>query len=170
MKRQKYTNEQFIKAVEESFSIAEVCRRLGLKEAGGNYQTVKNKIKELDLDSSHFTGKAWNKGKKLGPNYYGTAKPLEEILVKNSTYQSSKLIKRLFDAGLKEHRCERCNNTEWLGYPIPLELHHINGIHNDNRLENLQVICPNCHAQTDNYRGKNIGMSAQEETSDVEAG
>lgn len=52
--------------------------------------------------------------------------------------------------------------------PIPLELHHINGINNDHRLENLQMLCPNCHAFTDNYRGKNTGMSAQEEILDVE--
>ncbi len=170
MSRSKYTDEQFIQAVKESFSIAEVCRKIGLKEAGGNYQTVKNKINELGLDSSHFTGKVWNKGKKLGSNYYGTAKPLEEILVENSTYQSYKLIKRLFDSNLKEYKCEHCGNTEWMGYPIPLELHHINGIHTDNRIENLQVLCPNCHALTDNYRGKNIGMSAPEETQEVEAG
>lgn len=170
MSRSKYTDEQFVEAVKESYSIAEVCRKLGLKEAGGNYQTIKNKINELNLDSSHFTGKSWNKGKKLGTNYFGTAKPLEEILVENSTYQSSKLIKRLFDTGLKDRKCEVCGRTIWLNYLIPLELHHINGIHTDNRFENLQVLCPNCHALTDNYRGKNIGMSAQEETSDVEAG
>lgn len=52
--------------------------------------------------------------------------------------------------------------------PIPLELHHINGVHSDNRIENLQLLCPNCHALTDNYRGKNIGMSAQEEILEVE--
>jgi 5-methylcytosine-specific restriction endonuclease McrA len=80
------------------------------------------------------------------------------------------LIKRLFDSNLKEHKCEHCGKTEWLGYSIPLELHHINGIHTDNRIENLRVLCPNCHALTDNYRGKNIGMSAQDESPEVEAG
>ena len=63
-----------------------------------------------------------------------------------------------------------CGSTHWCNYLIPLELHHINGIKTDNRLENLQMLCPNCHALTDNYRGKNIGMSAQEETLEVEAG
>ena len=57
-----------------------------------------------------------------------------------------------------------------MGKPIALELHHINGIKNDLRIENLLILCPNCHALTDNYRGKNIGMSAQRETSEVEAG
>ena len=72
--------------------------------------------------------------------------------------------------GLKEHKCEICKQTEWLGKPIPLELHHINNVKNDLRIENLQILCPNCHAQTDNYRGKQKGKSAQKETSDVEVG
>lgn len=83
--------------------------------------------------------------------------PLEEILVEGSTYQSNKLRLRLLKAGLKEYRCEKCNNTEWNDQPIPLELNHINGDNSDNRLENLELLCPNCHAQTDSYRGKNYG-------------
>ena len=58
---------------------------------------------------------------------------------------------------MKEYRCECCGNTEWMGKPIALELHHVNGIKDDLRVENLQLLCPNCHAFTDNYRGKNIG-------------
>lgn len=85
------------------------------------------------------------------------ARPLSKILVENSNYQSYKLGKRLLREKLKEYKCELCGNIEWLGKPIPLELHHINGINTDNRLENLQLLCPNCHALTDNYRGKNVG-------------
>lgn len=83
--------------------------------------------------------------------------PLHEILVINSAYQSNKLRKRLLKAGLKHHQCESCGQTEWLGTKIPLELDHINGDKHDNRLQNLRIICPNCHALTDTYRGKNIG-------------
>jgi len=83
--------------------------------------------------------------------------PLSEILVKDSIYQSNKLRKRLIKAGLKSHQCETCGLVEWLGSPIPLELDHINGDKHDNRLPNLRIICPNCHALTDTYRGKNIG-------------
>ena len=167
MSKYKYSDEELINAVKESFSISNVCRILGIKAAGGNYTTIKNKIKKLNLDTSHFTGQLWSKGKKLGPNEKAS-KPLSEILVKDSSYQSYKLAKRLLNANLKEKFCENCKSTLWLGNPIPLELHHINGVSSDNRIENLQLLCPNCHALTDNYRGKNIGMSAQEETLDVE--
>lgn len=98
------------------------------------------------------------------------AKPLSEILVKDSSYQSYKLVKRLLSEGIKERKCEYCNRTTWNNNPIPIELHHINGDHHDHRIENLQILCPNCHAQTDSYRGKNIGKSTQEETTDVNVG
>jgi Zn finger protein HypA/HybF involved in hydrogenase expression len=95
--------------------------------------------------------------------------PIEKILVENSSYVSSNsLRKRLLKEKIKEPKCECCGATEWLGKPIALELHHVNGIKDDLRIENLQILCPNCHAFTDNYRGKNQGKSAQKETSDVE--
>lgn len=169
MSKRKWTDEQFIEAVKESLSYAEVIRKLGLKVAGSNYDTVKRKIKELNLDISHMTGKAWNQGK----NYrqIKLAQPLSEILVENSNFvNSNNLRKRLIKEGVKEYRCECCKLTEWLGKPIALELHHINGVKSDLRIENLMILCPNCHAITDNYRGKNIGMSVQEETPDVEVG
>lgn len=166
--KRKWTDDQFISAVSSSKSYAEVIKKLGLKPAGSNYETVKSKIKELNLNTSHMTGQGWNVKLKFVPN---TAQPLSEILVKNSTFKSTFNLKnRLLKEGLKEHKCEICKQTEWLGKPIPLELHHINNVKNDLRIENLQILCPNCHAQTDNYRGKQKGKSAQKETSDVEVG
>ena len=79
---------------------------------------------------------------------------LDEVLVENSIYQSNKIRIRLIKENYKEHCCEKCKNTHWFEKLIPLELDHINGNNSDNRLENLQLLCPNCHAQTDNYRGK----------------
>lgn len=160
MNRKTWADVDLIEAVRNNKSVAAVIKKLGLKPAGGNYQTVNNKIKELNLDTSHFTGQGWNIGLKFKPII---ARSLEDILVKESNYQSYKLAKRLIKKGYKECKCEKCNLTEWLGKPIKLELHHINGIHTDNRLENLQLLCPNCHSYTDNYRGKNI-KSAEEET------
>lgn len=167
MSKGKWTDEQFIEIVAANYSIAGVIKALGLVPAGGNYTTVNNKIKELNLDTSHFTGRGWNVGLKFKPK---KAKPLSEILVEDSNYQSFKLAQRLLKEGIKEHKCERCKRTEWEEVPIPLELHHINGTRTDNRLSNLQLLCPNCHALTDSYRGKNIGMSASEETQNVEVG
>ncbi|MBV9285111.1 MAG: HNH endonuclease [Acidimicrobiia bacterium] len=84
--------------------------------------------------------------------------PLERILVENSPYTgSSKLKARLLREGLLEPRCDECGLTEWNGRPAPLELDHRNGDRRDNRLTNLRLLCPNCHAQTPTYRGKNIG-------------
>lgn len=159
-KKRKWTDEQFVDAVRSSLSYAQVLEKLGLKVAGSNYDTVKRKIKELNLDTSHITGKAWNQGERF--TIVKPAKLLSEILVEHSTYTNfNSLRKRLLKEGIKEYKCECCNRIEWLGKPIKLELHHINGVKDDLRIENLQILCPNCHAYTDNYRGKNIGMSAQ---------
>lgn len=159
MKKRKWTDQQFIQAVKSSLSYAEVIRKLGLKPAGSNYDTVKRKIQELNLDISHMTNQGWNTGKRF--RIIKLIQPLQEILVKNSTFiNSNSLRKRLLKEKIKEHKCECCNNSLWLNQKIPLELHHINGDKHDNHIENLQLLCPNCHALTDNYRGRNIGMSA----------
>lgn len=167
MSKFKYTDEEFIKAVTESLSIASVCRTLGMRPSGGNYRTVHSKIESLSLNTSHFTGSAWNVGINFKP--IKTKIPLSDIMVEKSSYKSTtSLKKRLFEEGYKEERCELCGNTEWMGNPIPLEIHHINGINTDNRLENLSIICCNCHAITPNYRGKSKAVSALSEMRDVE--
>lgn len=149
-----YTEEAFKNAVKESKSYSGVCRLIGLTPKGGNLNTVKKKIKEMGLDVSHFTFQGWSKGLTSDENTSIKKKPIEEVLVENSGWSSHNLKLRLFKEGLKEKRCERCKRTEWEGEEIPLELHHINGSHNDNRIENLQILCPNCHALTDSYSGK----------------
>ena len=116
---------------------------------------IKEKIAKHKLDTSHFTGMGWRKGKKIP----GEKIPLSKILVNGSTYRTSLIRPRLIKEGLKEHKCEICGNTTWQGKEIPLELHHINGVNTDNRIENLQLLCPNCHPLTDTFRGKNIKKS-----------
>lgn len=153
MNKKKWTDKQFIEAIKNSLSYAEVIRKLNLKPAGGNYDTVNRKIKELNLDTSHMTGQLWNKGK----HFTCKKRPLEDILIKGSTFISTyKLKNRLLKENIKDYACENCKLKEWCNKQIPLELHHINGDKHDNRIENLQLLCPNCHALTENYRGKNI--------------
>ena len=162
----KFTKEEYENAAKVSLSYAGMCRYLGISSRGGNYATIKKKVKEYDIDISHFTGMGWNVGLKFRPQ---KEYKLEEILQKNFEYQPLKLKKRLIKEGIKEHKCECCQQTEWNGKPIPLELHHINGDRTDNRLENLQVLCPNCHAQTESYRGKNqVRYEKKEFISDIE--
>ena len=78
----------------------------------------------------------------------------KDIMKKDSSYQPYKLLLRLIDEGVRERKCENCGRVEWNGKPIPLELHHIDGDTTNNTDSNLQILCPNCHAQTDNYRGR----------------
>jgi len=156
MAKIKYSKELLEEACKNAFSIAQVCRNIGLKPIGGNYKTVTKKLEQFGIDTSYFTGQRWNKGKSL---VEATSQfSLEEILKENVAYKSSDLRIRLINVGLKKDKCEVC------GYNENLELHHINGNHYDNRLENLQVLCPNCHAKTDNYRGKNSNKNSTPES------
>jgi HNH endonuclease len=152
MKKQKYTKEDFIKAVQESSNISQTLKKLGLSQKGGNYQTFHSRVREYNLDISHFDAvpQAHNKGKIFGPK-----RPLEDYLSNKFSINSYRLKRRLIEEGLKEPKCETCNRTAWNRNPIPLELHHINGVSIDNSFDNIQLLCPNCHAQTSNYRGKN---------------
>lgn len=149
-KYRNYSEDDIRKAVETSYSLAEVLRKLNLRDVGGNYKTLKSRIVEHQIDISHFTGKGWNK---YGHNSFGNSgKPLRAVLDINSSLSSSNIRRRLFNNKIKENRCEICGISEWLGSPITCELNHINGDNTDNRLENLQILCPNCHSQTDSFR------------------
>lgn len=145
--------EEVQSAILNAHSYRQALINLNIIPKGGNYKIIKRLIKEYNIDISHFKGHGWNKGLTLKSN---SRISLDDILIENSSYQSYKLKLRLIKENIKQSICETCKLTDWLGKPIPLELDHINGINNDNRLENLRLICPNCHAQTDNYRGKNI--------------
>lgn len=157
-RNRKFTDEQVIQAVPKSRAISHVLDYLGLRPAGGNYLTIQKKIKQLGLDTSHFHGSAWRRGK---PSFYNHTQSLESILVQHSTYVNTmKLKKKLLQAGIFQHRCMACQLDAWLSQPIPLELHHVNGDRMDHRLENLQLLCPNCHALTPTYRARNKGRVA----------
>lgn len=148
----KYTKEELEQAVKASRSIRQTALKLGLNPSGGGtYHTLRTKFKEWSIDTSHFEGQAWNKGIFI-PR---PAKPLAEYMIENSTYGTCHLHRRLLRENIFTHQCSECKRTEWNNKPIPLELDHINGVNNDHRIENLRFLCPNCHAQTDTYCGKN---------------
>ena len=148
----KYEKENFSKIVKQAQSYSDISKMLGISPRGNNYKTFKKYIKEYGLDISHFNNerKPWNKGKSF-------TKCLDTLLVrlKNGVYTSSSdLKKRLFKYKLKSKKCEICGLEEWNGKPLAFELHHIDGNRYNNELSNLQVLCSNCHSQTDNYAGK----------------
>lgn len=151
MSSHSYTNEDIINAVQQSTSKRQVLILLGLAPKGGNYVTVTKKIKELDLNTDHFKGQGWSRNQTIGPR-----RPVEDYLSNKIAIQSNKLRKRLLADKILDCKCYNCLNTTWMGVDIPLELEHINGNHLDNTLSNLTLLCPNCHALTDTYRGKNI--------------
>jgi 5-methylcytosine-specific restriction endonuclease McrA len=141
-----WTDEDLVAAVRDGNSVVDCIRALGLSDKSAkNWTRVRAQIDALGLSTVHWQREATRPGAKI---------PLSEILVKGSTYATSTLRLRLLSEGVLEHRCASCERTEWLGQPIALELEHINGVSNDHRLDNLKMLCPNCHAQTPTWRGR----------------
>jgi hypothetical protein len=148
-----WDNNQLISAVQSSKTVADVIRKLNLRPVGGNYRTVKSRIANLGISTAHFLGQGHAKGSThLGRNVI----PLDRVLVKGRATSSHGLKKRLLREGLLKAECAVCGLTQWQGRPISLELDHKNGDPLDNQLINLRLCCPNCHALTPTYRGKNI--------------
>ena len=150
MKFKKYDSKDLKSAVSSSFSIRETLKKLELSPAGGNYLT-KKAIAFFEIDNSHFTGMGYLKGKTHTIN----TRPINEVLVCGKYENTFRLKNRLIKEKLKERKCENCLMISWQGGLIPLELHHIDGNRKNNQIVNLELLCPNCHALTDNYRGKN---------------
>jgi hypothetical protein len=143
--------EQLEKTVNESNSITEVCFKMYGNKHYGNRITIKKYIAENNINVSHFKRKYSSNNGNL------PKKPISEILVCGSTYNTTHLKNRLYKEGLKERKCELCGQDEnWYGNKLSLILDHINGINNDHRFENLRIVCPNCDATLPTFSGKNI--------------
>jgi hypothetical protein len=126
----------------------EILQKCGYNNCGCS-KYLKKRIQELNIDVAHI------KTKTSISNDFVKYK-LADILVSNSNYASMVRLKLRLIKELKwEEKCSVCNLTKWMDKPIPLEIDHINGIHTDNTITNIRFICPNCHAQTDTYKGKN---------------
>lgn len=154
MSRRRWKDEDFIKAVKESISVAETLRAIGLQVTGSNYKTVHRTVARMGLNTDHWLGQSHLQGK----SHKWTKKtPLTEIMLENSTYGSTSSLKsRMVREGILTYECAVCGISSWLGRPITLQLDHINGVNNDHRRENLRLLCPNCHSCTPTFAGRNI--------------
>ena len=149
--KKRYTLDDVREAVKNNHSIAGVLKSIGLRPIGGNYKTIKTIISDNNIDINHFTGQGWNIGLQFNPKRIITD---EEIFIEHSKYLCSWRLRERYKKKLGLNHCQSCGRYEWLDKPIPLEIHHKNGDNRDNRLENLILLCPNCHALTDSYRGR----------------
>ena len=157
--RSRWSEKALRVAVKANLTMSGVLRELGLKVHGGNFKTVHRHIAHLGLSTAHWQGQAHGTGGNR------TTRPLSEILVVGSDYANSSALKRrLLREGLLENWCSECELTpEWKGKPLSLHLDPRNGDNTDHRLENLRLLCPNCHSQTSTYAGRNKGKMVRGE-------
>lgn len=147
-KWRKFTRQEIEQFVSESNSIASLADKLGYSKKCGSYlNTINNMIQELNLDVSHFCGQSWNK------NNFDYSRFQNGKAIKISSAINALIF-------LRGRKCECCGAEEWIGNPIPLEVHHNDGNTLNNELKNLVLLCPNCHALTKNYRGKNANKGS----------
>lgn len=152
-KWKKLSDEEFAALVQESRSFYELAAKIGYEKTGGGTQaSLKQAVKEKGLDTSHFTGQAWNK------NQFDYSVFAKGTRKKNGKTTLAPLI------ALRGHRCENCQLETWMDQPINLEIHHKDGDRSNNELDNLELLCPNCHSYTETFCRKTKYIHIDDET------
>ena len=150
-----YTKEILEEAAKDSLSVSDICRKLNKTPRGGIFELIKNRLREYEIDTSHFLGQAAVAGKR-NP-CYNNRKSKEEILVADYKFRASHTsLKRALLENGREYKCEICNTKDWNDKPITLDIDHIDGNWEDCQEHNLRFLCPNCHRQTDTFGNKNM--------------
>ncbi len=151
-----WDDADLVAALRGARSLSEVMRRLGVPTGShAGRRRIRARVEALGLPTDELRGRAWASGRSGGGR---PRRPLSELLVRGQEIGStSDLRQRLIDEGVLEPRCARCTRERWEGGPIPLQLDHIDGDRTNNEIGNLRLLCPNCHALTDTYCGRNIG-------------
>jgi len=149
----KMPKDQLQSLVDQSETFTEILAVFGLKLHGGNNATLRNRLDQEGIDYSGLIKRRKGKTKPLHKNSI----PLKEVLIKGSSYSRGRLKRRIIEAGLLDQACASCGqDATWNGKPLVLVLDHINGINNDNRIENLRLLCPNCNSQTGTFAGRQL--------------
>ncbi|WP_407289232.1 HNH endonuclease [Streptomyces sp. BP-8] len=156
----RWTREILEAAVSASTNMCEVLRHLGLDVVGGHHTHISRRIKAYGIDTSHFASVVRTENMR----YNQRRRTAEEILVQATSAHASRMpntrLKRAMNEMGVEERCALCGiEPVWLGEPLPLEVDHVDGNWRDNRIENLRLLCPNCHSTTDGYRGRGKGRT-----------
>ena len=154
----KYNKEQLEEAVKESISYAGVMKKLGKKWSGGQQQNLKKWIKEWEIDTSHFLGQAATRGT-VSPKRKAWQAVL--VLTEDRFFREKACVLRaaLIESGV-DYICNECGRKPiWRKKPLTLQVNHKNGDWRDNRRDNLEFLCPNCHAITEGWSGKQVGVA-----------
>ncbi len=148
----RYTESAAREAIAASTNWSQALRRLGVRAAGGNHAVLKRWAATWRIPTNHFAPYA-----QAGAHLQRQRIPIEQVLIEGSTYTRHSLKRRLYETGLKARACELCGQgEEWRGLRMSLILDHINGVHDDNRLDNLRIVCPNCAATLSTHCSRNL--------------